>query len=103
VSLPVPASQWPAPGWYPDPYGKGEYRYFDGANWTSGASPVPGYLAPAPPAPAQPGVAVAVANGGPNHALHAVLTLLTCGLWLPVWIIVAILGNRNGTAVAVSR
>ena len=25
-----------------------------------------------------------------NHALHLVLTLLTAGLWLPVWIILAI-------------
>lgn len=25
-----------------------------------------------------------------NHALHLILTLLTAGLWLPVWIILAI-------------
>ena len=31
-------------------------------------------------------------NGGRrvNHALHLVLTLLTAGLWLPIWIILAI-------------
>lgn len=26
-----------------------------------------------------------------NHGLHALITLLTCGMWLPVWIIRAIL------------
>ena len=25
-----------------------------------------------------------------NHALHAVITLFLCGLWAPVWIIVAL-------------
>lgn len=59
---------------------------------------------PTPPtfqAPA-PSVAVAVsAGGGTNHALHLILTLLTCGLWLPIWILVAIFDTRgSSTAVA---
>lgn len=28
-----------------------------------------------------------------NHLLHFILTLITLGLWLPVWIIVAIVNN----------
>jgi hypothetical protein len=28
-----------------------------------------------------------------SHAIHAVLTLLTCGLWLPIWVICAIVGT----------
>ncbi|WP_278266147.1 hypothetical protein [Nocardia sp. AG03] len=32
---------------------------------------------------------------GTNHGLHLVLTLLTCGLWLPVWIILAIFEAMN--------
>jgi hypothetical protein len=28
-----------------------------------------------------------------NHLLHFILTLVTVGLWLPVWIIVAIVNN----------
>lgn len=28
-----------------------------------------------------------------NHLLHLILTLVTVGLWLPVWIIVAIVNN----------
>ena len=29
-----------------------------------------------------------------QHVLHLLLTVLTCGLWLPVWIIRAMAGNR---------
>ena len=28
-------SQGPAAGWYPDPLGRHEHRYFDGSVWTS--------------------------------------------------------------------
>lgn len=30
-----------------------------------------------------------------NHVLHLVLTLITLGLWAPVWIVVAIVGKRE--------
>jgi hypothetical protein len=44
---------------------------------------------------------MAVSSGdGPNHALHAVLAFLTCGLWLPIWILVAFLGGSSGSSVA---
>ena len=36
---------------------------------------------------------VFVANGGGrrvNHVLHLILTILTFGLWLPVWAVLAI-------------
>jgi hypothetical protein len=36
---------------------------------------------------------------GPNHALHAVLTLLTCGLWGFVWIVIAITNPRRAPVV----
>ena len=26
-------------------------------------------------------------RNGANHILHGVLTLLSCGLWLPIWIL----------------
>ena len=32
-----------------------------------------------------PGHAVMVKGRRPNHVLHLLLTLLTLGLWLPVW------------------
>jgi hypothetical protein len=31
-----------------------------------------------------------------NHALHPVLSVITCGLWLPIWLLVAIIdGSRS--------
>ncbi|ORV96216.1 DUF2510 domain-containing protein [Mycobacterium kyorinense] len=84
----------PPPGWYPDPSGSGQ-RYFDGRQWTD----LP------PPPPAQPSVVInnnvgasapaVVVTNGPNHGLHLALTLLTCGMWLPIWLIVAIVGHRR--------
>ncbi|WP_342802100.1 hypothetical protein [Nocardia sp. No.11] len=32
---------------------------------------------------------------GPNHGLHLVLTLITCGLWAPVWILIIVLDTLN--------
>ena len=52
---------------------------------------------------APPAVAIAVSSGGgPNHALDVVLTFLSCGLWLPIWILVAIFSNRGLSAVVAS-
>jgi len=57
-------------------------------------------------------VAVAVANaggggfGGSVHVLHAMLTFLSCGLYLPIWIICIIIdavsasNRRSATAVS---
>ena len=93
-------------GWFPDPNGQLGQRYFDGQQWTQHFAP----HAPPAAAPA-PAVAVAVANGGGGsnggmHAVHLLLTLLTCGMWLPIWIICAIIeavggSGRSSTAVAV--
>ena len=91
-------SPTPAPGWYPDPGGQLGQRYHDGQRWTQHFVPTP----PTVLAPAAPAVAVAVSTGGgPNHALHAVLTFLSCGLWLPIWILVAIFGGGSTSSVAV--
>jgi hypothetical protein len=103
--VPVPSPRHvAAPGWHPDPTGVPLLRYFDGQQWTdhTAPQPPPQYHAPA----MSNAVAVAVANGGggPNHALHAVLTVLTCGMWAPIWILVAILGGRGGgTGVSITR
>jgi hypothetical protein len=82
-------------GWYPDPGGQPGQRYYDGQRWTQHFTPTP------PVVQAPTAVAVAVAGGGTNHALHLILTLLTCGMWLPVWIIVSIVGMVSGPSVAV--
>ncbi|WP_280248781.1 hypothetical protein [Nocardia abscessus] len=57
------------------------------------------YFAPAPPQMMQNVVVNASARAGgyrvgPNHGFHALMTLLTCGMWLPIWIIVWIVGRR---------
>lgn len=31
----------------------------------------------------------------PNHALHLLLTVFTCGLWLPVWLIITLVNRRS--------
>jgi hypothetical protein len=87
MSYPAPA---PQPGWYPDPSGAPGQRYFDGAQWTLQAPPPPTIVINNVGAPAPFYVTT-----GPNHALHLVLTLLTCGMWLPVWLLIAIVGSRQ--------
>ena len=95
-------------GWFPDPNGRPGQRYFDGQQWTE-------HFAPAPPPPPTsvvvnnmiaspaPSVAVAVSAGrGTNHGLHLVLSLLTCGMWLPVWLLIAIVSGSSSSSVAVA-
>ncbi|BBY64721.1 Ltp family lipoprotein [Mycolicibacterium helvum] len=36
-------------GWYPDPAGTGQQRYFDGTNWTDQDAPPAGAVVPGPP------------------------------------------------------
>jgi Protein of unknown function (DUF2510) len=98
MSRPIP----PPPGWFPDPSGAAGMRYWDGVRWTNQRS------APTPPivinnvvAPMQmyaPPPVYAVSSG-PNHAVHLILTLLTCGWWLPVWLIIALVDHRSVSVV----
>jgi hypothetical protein len=85
----------PQPGWYADSSGTPGQRYWDGQQWT--------HYAPPPPPP-QPTIIInnnvgapgpVVVSTGPNHPLHLLLTLLTFGMWLPVWLIVTIVGGRR--------
>jgi hypothetical protein len=93
-------------GWYPDPdnttgyrYGSApSLRYFDGVVWTDDRAPMQRRprQAPMPPMNIVNQVHAAptiIVSGGTNHGLHLLLTVLTCGLWLPVWIIVAVTGR----------
>jgi len=96
-------------GWYPDPdnntgFGYGgvpSMRYFDGVQWTENRAPMPRRQQPQQAA-AQPIIVnqqfapqtpMVVYNSGTNHGLHLVLTILTCGAWLPVWIILVIVNG----------
>ena len=75
----TPAQSFP-PGWYMDGNGRRE-RWWDGAAWVNQYRPLQSVAAP--------GVVV-VQGKRTNHAFHLIMTLVTVGLWLPVWIIVAI-------------
>lgn len=108
----------PPPGWYSNPSGAPGQRYFDGHDWTphhraaptpaelplTGMSPhaVPQQAYPsAPPLPYAPPPTVVVT--GPNHVLHALLTVLTfwaCGGWAWIWLIVAVSDRRQVRIVA---
>ncbi|HKY67049.1 MAG TPA: DUF2510 domain-containing protein [Acidimicrobiales bacterium] len=68
----------PAPGWLPDPTGRHEYRYWDGASWTSdvsdaGTTAIDALTAPlpapgAPAAPPEPGDPTQVIDGTGSYA-----------------------------------
>lgn len=74
--------QTPAPGWYPDPAYPAIMRWWDGHAWTAYTQQT-----------AQTLVVHQDRGKRVNHVLHAILTVLTMGLWLPVWLIVAIAKN----------
>jgi hypothetical protein len=87
----------PLPGWYPDPSGTPGQRYWDGRQWT--------HHAPLP----QPSIAInnnvgtpapVVFITGPNHALHLILTVFTCGLWLPIWLLIVAVAGHSRVRVA---
>lgn len=48
-------------------------------------------------------MAVMVSHGtGPNHVLHLLLSLVTCGFWLVVWLLVALTSNGRSHRVALT-
>lgn len=94
---PQPAPPQVAPGWYPDPSTPGMQRYHNGTAWTGHVAP----LAMAPPQP-QPRPVMVVA-GGPSHLsgmstgghlVHGTLTVLTLGMWAPIWWLTWRMGRR---------
>jgi hypothetical protein len=45
--------------------------------------------------------AVIVYGHRPNHTLHAIVTLFTCGLWGIVWIVIALTGGEKRKMITV--
>jgi hypothetical protein len=110
-------SSLPPAGWYPNPSGAPGQRYFDGRDWTAHHRATPEQPMAASsqriPASSQPPslqtppypMPTSVIVTGPNHALHAVLTLLTfwaCGGWAWIWLIVALSKRRRVQVITVS-
>ncbi|AZG48521.1 hypothetical protein D7316_05138 [Gordonia insulae] len=97
-----PAQSWPPQSWPPQPWPpqswppQPAWPQHHGPPPTHAQLPGPGH--PPHPAYGPPPVFVTTTVNTPivvrtsscPHALHLVLTLLTCGLWLPIWIIDAI-------------
>lgn len=46
-------------------------------------------------------MATLVKGKRPNHVLHLLLSVFTVGFWVPVWIIVAVLGGEKRKTVTV--
>jgi Protein of unknown function (DUF2510) len=105
----------PPAGWYPDPSGTPDPRYFDGADWTeSRAAPLANRIISDDERVEilNQALATAVARGGRveshtrfqavivygqpvNHVLHAILTVFTCFLWGIVWAVIAGTGGER--------
>jgi hypothetical protein len=69
-SAPVPA------GWHHDA-ASGRMRWWDGVEWTDTYGAVARPWKPT------------------NHIFHLLMTLLTAGLWIPIWIIVGVSNNSR--------
>ena len=88
--IPSAGGQLPPPmpaNWYPDPTNFGLVRYWNGVQWTEHRQAIA-------PAPASTVIHnnVQVRGGGDSLlGLHIVLTILTCGAWLPIWLLIEII------------
>lgn len=98
---PLPARTQPEtpPGWYPAPDGAPTLRYWDGAAWTSNVAPMPPTQAQVVVRQAaQPRKYVTRGVSQTEHLMHLVLTVFTCGLWLPVWLLRMLAGKHRQVA-----
>jgi hypothetical protein len=66
-------------------------RYWNGAYWTAEEATPSTVTNNSPRAVAE--------TSEPNHLLHLILTICTCGLWLPVWLAVTLLDPRRDRVV----
>jgi hypothetical protein len=46
---------------------------------------------------------VLVSGHRPNHILHLLLSLITLGLWLPVWLLLTIFGGEKRRVITVDE
>lgn len=90
-TTPMNEPQYPPPQQHP-PYPPPPYPYV--------ARPPAAAYQQAPSSAASAAATTVVVGGrgsGPNHALHLLLTILSCGLWAPVWIFIAATHRRGLT------
>ncbi|MEV1109951.1 hypothetical protein AB0I95_15010 [Micromonospora sp. NPDC049751] len=61
-----------------------------------GQYPPPGYQPqPEYPPQAPPQQFKVIKTGGTRHGLHAMISLFTCGLWLPIWGIIWVITPKK--------
>lgn len=100
----------PPPGWYADPDKNplGHLRWWDGSAWSEHLQPSSASTQDARKTALQKAVSANLGYGvvvesqdeyqavlrkdppQPNHVMHAIVSLLTCGLWLFVWLFIAL-------------
>jgi hypothetical protein len=121
-----PASEETPAGWFQDPNVPNQQRYWDGSAWTdqtkaaeAGISTTKrssderkALLAQQLQSASARGLriesqsdfqAVMVEGQPVNHVLHAIITIVSCGLWGIVWIILAITGGEKREMVVVDE
>jgi hypothetical protein len=113
----------PPPGWYPD--NAGAERYFDGSKWTQQWRPEPLPVLPLGErserldaalieavqrgwrielrTPTQAVVMRGKKLSGGAHVLHFLMTLLTFGVWVFVWVLHAISRNEKRVTITVDH
>lgn len=85
VSIPTPPAT--PPGWYPN---GPVQRYWDGTAWTDHTAPLPHAGPHASTGSSSSTYAVTTGPRPFNHVVHLILTICTCGFWLPFWIVFAL-------------
>lgn len=82
-------AQQALPGWYDD--GTGRQRWFDGNMWTNHYADQQVQQTYVQPQYAPQQVVVNQRkNYKTSHAFHLVMSIITLGLWLPIWLIVGL-------------
>jgi hypothetical protein len=115
------ATPLPTAGWYPDPSGGPGQRYFDGHDWVGpsrdlGERPmlsddqraeilsalIAREVAGGGRVESQTGLQAVIAWGRPvNHALNAVATVFTCGLWAGFWLVQVLFSGERREVVEI--
>ena len=102
-------------GWYPDPSGAIGQRYWDGTVWTNHLHAgltererseilQQAIMGAHVRVLGQNATQASVMSGEPvNHVVHLLATVLLCGLWLPIWIIIAATGGEKHHTVRVDE
>jgi hypothetical protein len=115
------ATPLPPQGWYPDPSGGPGQRYFDGHDWIGHPRDLAERLvlsdekrtailsgliarevAGGGRVESQTGFQAVIAWGRPvNHAMNAVATFFTCGLWAGWWLLQVLMSSERREVIEI--